>query len=178
MGDPMSNDLQLHGSLIGRSGVRDRLNTPVLIIDREVLDRNIARMAEYARAHQVALRPHAKTHKSVEIARRQVAAGAIGICCAKLGEAEALADGGISNILLTSPVVSEPGIRRLVELNRRSAGLIVVVDDPANAAALAAAADRPLGVLVDIDPGIRRTGVASAAAALELATCIRGLDRL
>jgi len=174
----MSNDLQLHGSLIGRAGGRDQLNTPVLIVDREALDRNLARMAEYARAHQVALRPHAKTHKSVEIARRQVAAGAIGICCAKLGEAEALADGGITNLLITSPVVSEPGIRRLMELNRRSEGLIVVVDHPENAAALAAAADRPLGVLVDIDPGIRRTGVASAAAALELANCIRGLDRL
>ena len=174
----MSNDLQLHGSLIGHAGARERLNTPVLIVDREALDRNIARMAAYARAHQVALRPHAKTHKSVEIARRQVAAGAIGICCAKLGEAEALAEGGIGNILITSPVVSEPAIRRLVELNRRSEGLIVVVDHPANAAALAVAADRPLGVLVDIDPGIRRTGVASAAAALELANCIRGLDRL
>ncbi len=174
----MTHDVQLHGSLIGRAGGREQLNTPVLIVDREALDRNLARMAEYARAHQVALRPHAKTHKSVEIARRQVAAGAIGICCAKLGEAEALADGGITNILITSPVVSEPGIRRLVELNRRSKGLIVVVDHPENAAALAAAADRPLGVLVDIDPGIRRTGVASAAAALELANCIRGLDRL
>jgi 3-hydroxy-D-aspartate aldolase len=177
----MSHDDQLHGSLIGRSAVRDRLNTPVLVLDREALDRNIARMAEYARMRGVALRPHAKTHKSVEIARRQIAAGAIGVCCAKLGEAEALADGGIDNILVTSPVVSEPGIRRLVELARRSTGLMVVVDHPDNATALAAAAasaDRPLDVLVDIDPGIRRTGVASADAALALVHCIRGLDRL
>jgi 3-hydroxy-D-aspartate aldolase len=174
----MSNDLQLHGSLIGRAAVRDQLNTPVLIIDREALDRNIARMADYARAHQVALRPHAKTHKSVEVARRQITAGAIGLCCAKLGEAEALAEGHINNILITSPVVSGPGIRRLAELNRRTDGLIVVVDHPENAAALAAAVDRPLGVLIDIDPGIHRTGVASAEAALELAKCIRRLDRL
>jgi 3-hydroxy-D-aspartate aldolase len=74
--------------------------------------------------------------------------------------------------------VSAPAIRRLVELRRTIDELIVVVDHPDNAAALAAAADRPIDVLIDIDPGIHRTGVASAAAALELATCIRGLDRL
>jgi D-serine deaminase-like pyridoxal phosphate-dependent protein len=178
----MTDDLRLHRSLIGGSGIRDRLNTPVLVIDREALDRNIARMAEYARARRVALRPHAKTHKSLEIARRQIAAGAIGICCAKLGEAEALAEGGVNDILLTSPVVSRPAIERLVELNHATERLIVVVDHPENAAALAAAADRATGrvldVLVDIDPGIHRTGVASAAAAVELASCVRGLGRL
>jgi D-serine deaminase-like pyridoxal phosphate-dependent protein len=174
----MTDDLRLHGPLIGRAGARDQLNTPVLVIDREALDRNLARMADHARAHGVALRPHAKTHKSVDLARRQIAAGAIGVCCAKLGEAEALADGGIARILITSPVVSAPAIRRLVELDRRLDELIVVVDHPDNAAALAAAADRPLGVLVDIDPGIRRTGVASPEAALALASCLGGLDRL
>lgn len=174
----MTDDLRLHGSLVGRAAARAHLNTPVLVIDRAALDRNIARMAAYARARGVALRPHAKTHKSVEIARRQLAAGAIGVCCAKLGEAEVLAGAGIASILITSPVVSEPGVRRLVELNRRCDELIVVVDHPDNAAALAAAADRPLGVLIDIDPGIHRTGVASAAAALELATLVRGQGRL
>lgn len=174
----MNDDLRLHGSLVGRSGVRDQLNTPVLVIDREALDRNIARMADHARARGVALRPHAKTHKSVDLARRQLAAGAIGVCCAKLGEAEALADGGIAGILITSPVVSGPGIRRLVALAARCDELMVVVDHPGNAAELAAAADRPLHVLVDIDPGIRRTGVASAAAALELAGAVRSNDRL
>ena len=176
----MTDDLRLHGSLIGRAA-RDQLNTPVLVIDREALDRNLARMAEKARAHGVALRPHAKTHKSVDLARRQIAAGAIGVCCAKLGEAEALADGGIASLLITSPVASPPAIRRLVELARRVAELIVVVDHPDNAAALAAAAagnERPIDVLVDIDPGMRRTGVASAAAAVELARAIRAHDRL
>jgi D-serine deaminase-like pyridoxal phosphate-dependent protein len=172
----MSDDLRLHGALIGRA-IRDQLNTPVLVVDREALDRNIARMADYARARNVALRPHAKTHRSVDIARRQIAAGALGVCCAKLGEAEALVDGGIPGILLTSPVVSEPGIRRLVELARRSE-LMVVIDHPDNASALAAATDQPLDVLIDIDPGLHRTGVASAADAVALATHIRGLDRL
>jgi len=177
----MTDDLRLHGSLIGRAA-RDRLATPALVIDRDALDRNLARMAEFARAHGIALRPHAKTHKSADLARRQIAAGAIGVCCAKLGEAEALADGGIPRLLITSPVVAEPAIRRLVELRRRCDELIAVVDHPANAAALAAAASPPgagpLDVLIDIDPGIHRTGVASAAAALELAQRIRGLPQL
>jgi len=174
----MIDDLRLHGSLIGRGDARHQLNTPVLVIDREALDRNLARMAAYARSRGAALRPHAKTHKSVDLARRQLAAGAIGVCCAKLGEAEALADGGITGILITSPVVSAPAIRRLVELARHTEGLTVVVDHPENAEALAAAADRPLGVVIDIDPGLHRTGVASAEAALALAQRIRGLDRL
>jgi len=176
----MTDDLRLHGALIGRPGARAQLNTPVLVIDREALDRNLARMAAHARSRGIALRPHAKTHKSVDLARRQLAAGAIGVCCAKLGEAEALADGGVTRLLITSPVVSAPAIRRLIELARRCDELMIVVDHPDNARALAAAAAAgdPLGVLVDIDPGLRRTGVASPAAALELAQLIRSLDRL
>ena len=176
----LDDDQRLHGALLGHPA-RGQLNTPVLVVDRDALDRNIARMADFARAQGIALRPHAKTHKSIDIARRQIAAGAIGVCCAKLGEAEALAQGGIASILITSPVVSPPAIRRLVELHGTLDELIVVVDHPDNAAALAAAAartPRPLHVLVDIDPGIRRTGVASPAAALELARAVRGLDRL
>lgn len=174
----MTDDLRLHGSLIGRAA-RDRLATPALVIDRDALDRNLARMAEFARGHGIALRPHAKTHKSADLARRQLAAGAAGVCCAKLGEAEALADGGIPRLLITSPVVAEPAIRRLVELHRRCDELMVVVDHPANAEALAAAAAaRPIDVLIDIDPGIHRTGVASPGAALELAQRIRALPQL
>jgi 3-hydroxy-D-aspartate aldolase len=166
----MTEDLRLHGSLIGAPGGVDQLNTPVLVLDIEALDRNLAKMAGYARGHGVALRPHAKTHKSVELAKLQIGAGAVGVCCAKLGEAEALAEAGVDSVLLTSPVVSAPAIRRLVRLNARMKELIVVVDHPDNVSALATAVvDRPLDVLVDIDPGIRRTGVASPAAALELA---------
>src|SRR5215468_12531272 len=131
----MTDDLRLHGSLIGRAATRYLLNTPALVLDRDALDRNIARMAEFARAHGVALRPHAKTHRSVDITRRQLVAGAIGVCCAKLGEAEALAAAGIARLLITSPVVPALAIRRLVELHRRCDELITVVDHPANAAA-------------------------------------------
>lgn len=170
----MSDDLRLHGDLIGRQGSRRDLNTPVLVLDLDALDRNIARMAELADAKGVRLRPHAKTHKSLDIARRQVAAGAVGQCCAKLGEAEALAAGGIDGLHITSPVVSRPAIARLIALNAASDRLSVVVDSPANVEELARAAspERPLGVFVDVDPGIRRTGVASAQAAAHLARLI------
>lgn len=171
----MSDDRRLHGELIGRQGSRDALNTPVLVLDADALDRNIAVMAGLAAARGVALRPHAKTHKSVDIARRQIAAGAIGLCCAKLGEAEALAEGGITGLHLTSPVVTAPAIARLTALAARSEGLTVVVDNPANAERLAHAMApdaAPLGVIIDIDPGIRRTGVASAADAVALAEVI------
>ena len=160
--------LTLHAHLIGRQGSRRDLNTPALIVDLEALDRNIAAMARFAAGAGIALRPHAKTHKSVEIARRQIAAGAVGICCAKLGEAEALADGGIENILITSPVVGPAAVARLVDLAKRSAGLMAAVDHPDAVAALAATG-ADLTLLVDIDPGIHRTGVADPAAAMALA---------
>ena len=170
------NDFELHGHLIGRQGSRRDLNTPVLIVDIEALDRNIATMAAFAAAHGLALRPHAKTHKSPDIARRQIAAGAIGSCCAKLGEAEALADGGvIKGLHITSPIVSPPAIERLMALNARTEGLMCVVDNATNVAAIGAAnaGGKPLTLIIDVDPGIRRTGVASPAAAVEVLAAIR-----
>ena len=110
----MPNDLELHRHLIGRQGSRGELNTPALVIERAALERNIAAMAAFVKANGVALRPHAKTHKSVDIAKMQIAAGAVGLCCAKLGEAEALAEGGIQAILITSPVVTPQAIERLI----------------------------------------------------------------
>lgn len=171
------SDIDLHKHLIGRQGSRRALNTPVLVVDRDALQRNIDAMAAFARAKHVALRPHAKTHKSVDVARLQLAAGAVGMCCAKLGEAEALAEGGIENILITSPVVTPQAIERLIALNGRMRGLSVVADNPANVEALAlaaGAAGQTLVLLVDIDPGIRRTGAASAEAAVALARRIAG----
>lgn len=174
------NDRDLHAHLINQQGGRHSLNTPVLVIDLDVFEQNVAAMAAFAKASGVRLRPHAKTHKCAEIARRQVAAGAVGVCCAKLGEAEEMATGGIDGILITSPVVSEPAIRRLAALNGHIGGLQVVVDNPDNARALAAAmgAGKRLDVLIDVDPGIRRTGVASAEAAVDLAKVIAGLPQL
>lgn len=175
------SDIDLHRHLIGQQGSRAALNTPVLVIDREPLQRNIDAMAAFARQHGVALRPHAKTHKSVDIARLQMAAGAVGVCCAKMGEAEALAAGGINAILITSPVVTPQAITRLAALHERIGDLRVVADNSENVAALAAAmkdASRPLPVVVDIDPGIRRTGVSSAEAAVTLAKQIAAAPSL
>jgi 3-hydroxy-D-aspartate aldolase len=175
------NDRELHAHLIGQQGGRKAFNTPVLVIELDALERNIATMAAFAKERGLALRPHAKTHKSVDIAKKQVAAGAVGVCCAKLGEAEAMADGGIEAILITSPVVSAPAIERLMKLNARIPDLRVAVDNPANVTALnaaASAAGKTLRVLIDIDPGIRRTGVPSPEAAVDVGNAIKAASSL
>ncbi|MGE0154188.1 MAG: DSD1 family PLP-dependent enzyme [Reyranellaceae bacterium] len=178
----MLEALRLHGDLIGKQGSRRRLNTPALIVDLEALDANIATMAAFARRHRIALRPHAKTHKSADIARRQIAAGALGVCCAKLGEAEALAEAGIGGLHVTSAVVTPQGIERLVALNGATRSLTVVADDAGNIDALdraASAAGRKLSVILDIDPGMHRTGVWNDADVVALARRIaaaKGLD--
>ena len=161
----------LNESLIGVPGGRAKIQTPALVVDLDILERNIARMAEHAKKHGIALRPHAKTHKSVEIAKRQLAAGALGICCAKLGEAEALAAGGIDSILLTSPVVTDAGIARVIALNGRMRELIVTCDNAEIAGQLADAAKaggKKLKVFVDIDPGLGRTGIRPGDGAVAL----------
>lgn len=175
------SDMELHRSLIGRQGSRQALNTPVLVIERDALQRNIEAMAAFARAKGLALRPHAKTHKSAEIAKLQLAAGALGVCCAKLGEAEALAAAGVGAILITSPVVTPQAIERLVALNARIPDLMQTVDHPDNVDALAAAAKaagKKLTLIVDLDPGIHRTGVVSPEAAVALARAIADAETL
>lgn len=165
------SDIELHRHLIGQQGGRASLNTPALVIDHDALTRNIAAMAAFAKGAGIALRPHAKTHKSAAIAKLQIEAGAAGVCCAKLGEAEALAAEGVGAILITSPVVTPQAIARLAALHARMPDLMVVADNLENVAALARAmsSEKPLPVVVDIDPGIRRTGVASPEAAVALA---------
>ncbi|MDE3116102.1 MAG: DSD1 family PLP-dependent enzyme [Pseudomonadota bacterium] len=161
----------LNDGLIGVPGGRARLATPALVVDLDRLEANIAAMAAFAESRGIALRPHAKTHKCVEISRRQIAAGAKGICVAKLGEAEAQADGGIESILITSPVVTEGGMARLMALNARVPELMAVCDNSDVAARLsvaAAASGKPLALLVDIDPGLGRTGILPGAGAFDL----------
>jgi 3-hydroxy-D-aspartate aldolase len=154
--------------LIGKPGSRALLDTPALLIDRDALERNIVAMAMHARAVGVNLRPHAKTHKSARIADMQVAAGALGICCATLGEAEVMVAAGLPGVHITSPQVTDSKIARLVALHAQPHdGLSVVVDHPDNLAALARAArqaGKPLDVLVDFAAGHGRTGCADEAA--------------
>ncbi|MDB5679272.1 DSD1 family PLP-dependent enzyme [Sphingomonas bacterium] len=175
----MTPSQYLHAHLIGQPGSRDRLNTPALIVDLDALEANIAAMAAFGQAAGVALRPHAKTHKSADIGHIQVAAGAVGLCCAKLGEAEALAAEGIESILLTSPVVTLPAIERLTALAGRMPDLALVADHPQAVAALASAnKGGAIRVMVDIDPGVHRTGVASARDAVALARAIADAPQL
>ena len=172
---------RLHRHLIGQQGSRRSLNTPALVLDLEMLDRNIAEMSNFAKAHNVKLRPHSKTHKSADIAKRQIAAGALGVCCAKLGEAEALGEEGVEGLHITSPVVTPQAIARLMELNGKMKDLMVVVNHPANVDGLAAAAakaGKPMTVIVDIDPGMHRTGVANPDAVVELVQQIAKLKSL
>jgi D-serine deaminase-like pyridoxal phosphate-dependent protein len=174
-------DIELHAHLIGMADFRDQLNTPALVIDLEAFDRNVARMAQFAHSAGIQLRPHTKTHKSVDIARRQIEAGAIGLCCVKIGEAEVLADASLPGLHITSPVVAPAAIARLIALVARIPDLTVVVDHPDNAAQLghaAAGAGTSLGVIVDIDPGGHRTGVVSAEAAVALVRAIRAMPSL
>lgn len=163
--------------LVGRADARSRLNTPALVLDLDALERNIRALADFGRSAGVELRPHVKSHKSVEIARRQIAAGAVGVCCATISEAEVLARAGIQGILITSPLTTTEKITRFCRLSRCVEQLAVVTDHPANLAQLADAAratGRPVRVLVDIDPGMHRTGVATASECVALATeCAR-----
>ncbi|HEV7439701.1 MAG TPA: DSD1 family PLP-dependent enzyme [Methylobacterium sp.] len=175
--DPGAGDAGPNARLLGSPGGRGRLDTPALLVDGPALARNIARMAALTAARDVALRPHVKTHKSVAIARMQVEAGAIGVSCATLGEAEAMVAGAIPGVLITSPIVPEGKVARLIALARRAGpdGVMVVVDHPRNVRDLGAAAGGlgfPLGVLIDDAAGYHRTGVAGEAEALALARAV------
>jgi D-serine deaminase-like pyridoxal phosphate-dependent protein len=151
------------------------LATPGLIVDLEAFEHNIRKMADHCRANRIALRPHAKTHKCAEIAKRQIAAGAIGQCCASLDEAQMLADAGISSILITSPLASEAAIQRLMRLHAVCPELLAVADSREGVSRLsqaATSAGRLLRLLVDIDVGHHRTGIAPGEKACALAELI------
>ncbi|MFO0474855.1 MAG: DSD1 family PLP-dependent enzyme [Alphaproteobacteria bacterium] len=166
----------LNAPLVGKPGSAALVATPALVIELPALERNIKAMQAFCDGKGLKLRPHAKTHKSAEIARRQSAAGAVGICCAKLGEAEALADAGIDGILVTSPVVTAQAFARVAGLNARLSDFMIVVDSAAGVDGLAkaaAASGKVLKVLLDLDIGLHRTGVMPGAPAMELAQRIR-----
>jgi len=153
-----------------------QIETPALVIDLDALDRNMAKMAEFSRAAGVRLRPHAKTHKSAEIARRQIAHGAVGQCAQTVGEAEVLVRGGVKDVLLSNQVVGERKLRRLAALARDAR--IALCFDAADQVDGAAAAAREFGVeiggMVEIEVGMERCGVAPGR---DAATLARHIDR-
>ena len=156
------------------------LDTPALVVDLDRLDANIAAMADHARRGGVALRPHFKTHKSAAIARRQLAAGAVGMTVAKLDEAEALIEAGIdSPILLAFQIVAAPKLDRALRLAAQ-VPLTLAVDSVEGATRLARAASAvgvALDVWIEIDSGLARCGVVPADAPA-LARAVAGLDAL
>ena len=160
---------------------RTSIDTPALIVDLDALERNIATMAARAKAWGVALRPHAKTHKCSAIARRQVEAGAIGIACATIDEAEVMVEADLPGVLVTSPLATEHKVRRLTELLHRRPDLAVVADHPQHVVLLAEMARRysvAPSVLVDLDVGDHRTGTATLEAAVNLAQQIQEAPNL
>jgi 3-hydroxy-D-aspartate aldolase len=165
----------LNAPLIGAPHGARALATPALVVDLPAFERNVAKMQAHCDRAGLILRPHAKTHKSVTIARRQAAAGAAGQCCAKLGEAEALCDGGIDGLLVTSPVAADQAFARAAALNARLESFMIVADSAHGVEGLAAAA-RPSGkrlkVLVDVDIGLHRTGAPPGDASVKLARLI------
>lgn len=151
------------------------LPTPALVIDVDAMESNLAKMAGAHASGPMALRPHAKTHKCPLLARRQIELGAIGICTAKVSEAEAMVRAGIENVLITSPIVTREKIERLITVRRASPGVTIVVDHERNVRDLndaAAAAGVRLTVLVDLNAGTDRTGIAMGPQAIVLTEAV------
>jgi len=157
----------------------EEVDTPALVLELDAFETNLRRLAT-AVAGRVRVRAHAKSHKCPEIARRQVAAGAVGVCCQKVSEAESMVEAGIADVLVTNEIVGAPKLERLAALARR-ARLGVCVDNPAHVAPLATAmraADARLDVYVELEVGMGRCGVAPGEPALALARAVAAAPEL
>lgn len=158
----------------------DDLDTPALLIDLDVVERNLRRMQEYCDAHDLALRPHIKTHKIPALAHRQIEAGACGITCQKLGEAEVMAAAGLDDVLITYNILGPAKLERLGRLARQIT-VAVTADAPEvvqGLATMARGAGVRLAVLVECDTGFGRAGVQTPEQALELARRIAAQESL
>jgi D-serine deaminase-like pyridoxal phosphate-dependent protein len=171
--NPVKNAAALAQAMLGVSIMLiDDLDTPVPTVDLDRVAANLARAAAYFKEHGLAVRPHIKTHKIVELARQQVALGARGITCQKLGEAEIMADGGIADILLSFPIVGSIKYTRFMALAHRID--LLSVTDSIEIADRMGELESNVGLLVECDVGGRRCGVQTPAQALALA---RHIDR-
>lgn len=156
------------------------VDTPALLLDAAALRSNLERMAAFFANRHCKLRPHFKSHKCTTIAKLQMKAGAVGITCAKLGEAEVVADAGIRHMLIANQIVGPLKIDRLIKLCRRAEPM-VAVDSYGNVKMLsekASAAGVSIGVLIEVDVGMGRCGVAPGQPALELARLVASLSGL
>ena len=177
---PLSDDLKrLVGQPLGA------IDTPALVVDIDALQRNLSRMAEFARKHDVRWRPHAKTHKSSALARLQMQAGAVGVCVQKTSEAEAMVAGGVHNVYISNEVVAPAKLARVADLAHRMAAeqgrLAIAVDSMEGVRRLAQAMNDRRGggpaavidVFVELDVGQGRCGVTPGRMAVDLALEVR-----
>lgn len=158
----------------------EEVDTPALVLELEAFEKNLRTLADAVRAYPVRVRTHAKTHKCPEVAKRQMALGAVGACCQKVSEAEAMVEGGIGDVLVTNEVIGAAKIERLAALAQR-AKLGVCVDDAGNVRDLDSAAGRAgttLDVYVELEVGMGRCGVAPGEPALALARAIAAAPHL
>ena len=156
------------------------LETPAVVVDLDVMDQNLSRMADYCRKHQLLLRPHTKTHKIPELAKRQIASGATGITVAKIGEAEVMLDAGITDILIAYPIVGAEKAKRLATIAER-ATITVSLDSEEAAFAISEAASQrgsKVGILIELNVGFDRCGLSDEVEVLRLAKKITSLDGL
>jgi D-serine deaminase-like pyridoxal phosphate-dependent protein len=164
----------------GAKLTRDELPTPALLLDLDAFNANVEKMAAFLKKQDRAFRPHAKTHKCPEIARRLIRAGAVGACAAKISEAEALAEGGVTGLLLTSAMIGRNRVQRAIRLARRRPETIFSADDARNARDLADAAGAArlkLNLVIDLLVG-NRTGIEPGEPAAELARQIARLPNV
>jgi D-serine deaminase-like pyridoxal phosphate-dependent protein len=150
------------------------LSTPALVVDLDIFDANIAAMSDMLRGTGKTVRPHVKTHRTPELAKRQLGGSAVGVTCATVGEAEVMVAAGIDDVVIANEVVDDSKLARVVELSRR-AQVAVAADDPGPVEVLSRAAARAgltVGVLIDVDVLLHRCGVASIPEALALARAI------
>jgi D-serine deaminase-like pyridoxal phosphate-dependent protein len=149
------------------------IDTPCLLVDLDILEANIRQLSDYCSSNGIQWRPHAKSHKSPDVARKIIAAGAIGLTCAKLGEAEVMAQAGIRDLLIANPLASPIKVRRLAAL-REIADPITLVDHADHVALLntSLSPKQPVRVLIEIDIGMNRCGVQPGAPAVALARLV------
>jgi len=170
----------LHTRLLGLIGQTvASVDTPALVVDLDAMERNLQRMADYAKSHSVKLRPHAKMHKSAALSLRQIQAGAVGMCVQKTSEAEALAEAGIDNLYISNEVIAPAKLQRVATLARslqaHGGRLAIAVDSLLGIERLAQAlgtGENLIDVFVELDVGQKRCGVAEPADVLPLAQAI------
>jgi D-serine deaminase-like pyridoxal phosphate-dependent protein len=156
------------------------IDTPALVVDLDIFERNLAKVADYTRDHALQLRPHTKTHKSVRLARRQLAGGAAGLTVAKVSEAEIMASAGPASLLIAFPIIGQAKLARLTQIARETP-ILVALDSGFAARQLsdaARAAQVEIGVLAEVDVGLGRVGVSPGEPLIQLAQVIEKLPHL